>query len=92
MSTTDTMAGNGTQDAPSGNRVDRAARAAHDAVDRAAQTAHNTAESMSERGEQLRESQDRLVSSASQYLRDKPIQSLGIAAVAGFVLARMLSR
>ncbi|MEQ8659685.1 MAG: hypothetical protein RLW62_02590 [Gammaproteobacteria bacterium] len=78
--------------APATPAVDRAAQAAHDAVDRAAQTARDGAASMAARGQWLRESHESLVTETRRHVRANPIVSLGIAAVAGLVLARVPGR
>lgn len=71
--------------------VDRMAEGAHGAVDSMAQAATHAAESLSARGEQLRDAQARATDGLLEYMRAKPLTSLGIAAAAGFLLSKILS-
>ena len=72
--------------------VDRVARAAHETVDRAAGAAHATAESVSAQAARVQAAQREALDGVGQFVKDKPLQSLGIALATGFVLARILNR
>ena len=70
--------------------IDRAAAIAHQAVDKAAGAAAPTAGWLTEQGENLTATQKRLVADTSSYVSANPLKALGIAAVAGFLLSRIL--
>ncbi len=70
------------------SKVDAAARSAHDAVDRSAQALHQAAESLAAQGENVQQLQDTALSMINKAMREKPLQTLGLAALAGFLLAR----
>lgn len=72
--------------------VDRVANTAHNLVDKLATGASNTADTLDVKAEQLKSAQAQLVSAARNYLNEKPLITLGIAAGAGFLLSRLLSR
>lgn len=82
-------------------RVDRAVEAARPAVDRAASVVHETvdkvagaatqaAENLSTKSEYFKDAQNQLAEDCRLYLRDHPLRALGMAAVAGFVVSRLL--
>ena len=81
--------------------IDKVVTSAHDAADRAADTAHRVVDKVAsgaapvadwatENVDKLKESQDRLLSSVEQYVRDHPWKALGGALAFGFVLSRAL--
>ncbi len=67
--------------------VDRLAAGAHQAVDKLATTAGR----LGERADDLNASRQRLTLSSHQYVRDNPLAPLGIAALAGFLLSRLIN-
>jgi ElaB/YqjD/DUF883 family membrane-anchored ribosome-binding protein len=76
--------------------TDRASRAAHDTadrisdgVDRATDTAKKVADDLAEKGEQLKESQERMVKECSGWVRRNPMTALVVATGVGFVLSRL---
>jgi len=71
--------------------VDRLTTGAHEAVDSIANAASQAAETLEEKGMYLKEAQSRFVESASNYVHEHPVASLGIAVATGFVLSRLLS-
>jgi ElaB/YqjD/DUF883 family membrane-anchored ribosome-binding protein len=71
--------------------VDRMASGAHAAVDKTADMAARAAESLDAKGEQLKNLQAQWLESSRAYVRDHPVQALGIAVVGGFLLSRLLS-
>jgi ElaB/YqjD/DUF883 family membrane-anchored ribosome-binding protein len=92
----DKTAGNG-QRGSSGFDVDqttiaRAKSSAHDAVDRIADSATQAAAKLGVKADQIKEWQQNLAQTCSQYVREKPLQSLGIAVASGFILSRVLFR
>src|SRR5688572_5622962 len=72
--------------------IQRAKTSVHQAVDRIADSATQAAERLGVKADQMKEWQQSLVQNASQYVREKPIQSLGIAVATGFILSRVLFR
>ena len=71
--------------------IDKAAKSAHEAVDKIASATSQASEALSEKGNQLKNTEQQLVENCRDYVRDNPITSLGIAAAAGFLLSRLLS-
>jgi ElaB/YqjD/DUF883 family membrane-anchored ribosome-binding protein len=71
--------------------VDRLTQSAHDAVDKAASVASTYAERFSSKGEQLMQMQEDWVATARDYVRENPLQALGIAVAAGYLL-HMITR
>jgi ElaB/YqjD/DUF883 family membrane-anchored ribosome-binding protein len=73
------------------SNVDRLSQSAHEAVDKAASMASSYAERFSTKGEELRQMQEDWVSTARDYVRENPLQALGIAVAAGYLL-HMITR
>ncbi len=73
------------------SNVDRLSQSAHDAVDKAASMASSYAERFSTKGEELMQMQEDWVSTARDYVRENPLQALGIAVAAGYLL-HMITR
>jgi ElaB/YqjD/DUF883 family membrane-anchored ribosome-binding protein len=71
--------------------VDRLSQSAHDAVDKAASVASSYAERFSSKGDELMQMQEDWIDSARDYVREKPLQALGIALAAGYLL-HMITR
>ncbi len=71
--------------------MDRMASGAHAAVDKTADMAGRAAETLDAKGEQLKDLQAQWLESSRAYVRDHPVQALGIAVVGGFLLSRLLS-
>ena len=70
--------------------IDRVAARAHQAVDRAAGAAGPAADWLTERGQSLNATQEKLVAGASHYVSANPLKALGIALAAGFLLSRII--
>ena len=71
--------------------VDRLSQSAHDAVDKAASVASTYAERISSKGDELMQMREDWMESARDYVREKPLQALGIALAAGYLL-HMITR
>jgi ElaB/YqjD/DUF883 family membrane-anchored ribosome-binding protein len=71
--------------------IDKALHSAHEAVDKIANATSQAAEAVGEKGQQLKNAEQRLVENCRGYVRDNPLSSLGIAVAAGFLLSRLLS-
>ena len=73
------------------SQVNPMSQTAHDAVDKAASVASSYAERFSSKGEELMQMQEDWVEAAREYVREKPLQALGIALAAGYLL-HMITR
>jgi ElaB/YqjD/DUF883 family membrane-anchored ribosome-binding protein len=71
--------------------LDRLVSSAHGAVDRADVAATRAAGSLGGKGDQLNAGGQRMVERAGGYVREHPVASLGMAAVAGYFLSRLLA-
>jgi ElaB/YqjD/DUF883 family membrane-anchored ribosome-binding protein len=71
--------------------IDKVASTAHEAVDRLAGATGQAAATLGEKGQQLKNAEQRLMENARGYTRDNPMVSLGIAVAAGFVLSRLFT-
>jgi ElaB/YqjD/DUF883 family membrane-anchored ribosome-binding protein len=67
--------------------IDRISQTAHEAVDKAA----SYAERFSEKGEHLIQMPEDWLETARDYVRDNPLQAIGIAVAAGYLL-HMITR
>lgn len=65
---------------------------ADSAIDRMSETAHRTIDRLSEKGDELMGMQEDWVDTAREYVRDNPLQALGIAVAAGWVLSLLMRR
>ena len=74
------------------DNIDRMSQTAHKAIDRAASVAGEYAERMSAKREQLMSMQEDWLETAREYVREKPLQALGIALAAGYLLHILTSR
>lgn len=70
--------------------IERVAGMAHEVVDSAAGAAAPAAEWLAQQGESLNAAQKKLVSDTCSYVSANPLKSVGIAAVVGFLVSRML--
>jgi len=72
--------------------IDKASKSAHEAFDKIANATSQAAEALGEKGEQLKNVEQQLMKNCRGYISDNPITSVSIAAAAGFLLSRLLSR
>ncbi|MFN2643775.1 MAG: YqjD family protein [Burkholderiales bacterium] len=68
------------------DNIDRVSQSAHKAIDRAASVASDYAGRMSAKGEELMSMHEDWLDTAREYVREKPLQALGIALAAGYLL------
>ena len=73
----------------SGESGARMSQRAHETVDRLAGTAHGMADRVSRQSEQLMMRQEEVVQQLRDYVRERPIAALAVAAAVGFVLSRL---
>lgn len=72
--------------------IDQVAAMAHHAVDKAAGAAAPTTDWLNEKGESINATQKQLVADTRSYVSANPLQAIGIAVVAGFLLSRIILR
>jgi ElaB/YqjD/DUF883 family membrane-anchored ribosome-binding protein len=72
--------------------IDQVASMAHQAVDKAAHVVAPTADWLTEQGANLHAAQKKLAADTCHYISANPLKSVGIAAVAGFLLSRIILR
>ncbi len=70
--------------------IGRVADSAHQAVDKAASLAEAPAEWITKKGEDLKVTQDKLLTDARAYITTSPIKAVGIALVAGLLVGRFM--
>ena len=70
--------------------VDRLSQSAHDAVDRAASAASTYAERFGEKGEELMQMPQDWLDTARDYVRENPLQAVGVAVAAGYLLSILM--
>ena len=70
--------------------VDRLSQSAHQAVDRAASAASSYAERFGERGEELMQMPQDWLDTARDYVRENPMQAVGMALAAGYLLSILM--
>ena len=73
------------------SNVDRLSQSAHEAVDKAASVASTYAERFSSKGDELMQMHEDWMGTAREYVRENPLQALGIALAAGYLL-HMITR
>lgn len=71
--------------------IDRVSQTAHDTIDRAAQVASQAYERVSAKGEEFMQMHEDWIDTAREFVREKPLQALGIAVAAGYLL-HMITR
>jgi len=72
--------------------IDQAAAMAHQAVDKAAGGAAPTVDWLIEQGKSVNTSQKQLLANTCGYVSANPLKAVGMAALAGFVLGRLIRR
>lgn len=71
--------------------LDKASHFAHDTFNKIAKASNHTAEILVEKSEDILNAERKLVRNTRHVVRENPMASLGIAAVAGFLLSRLLT-
>jgi ElaB/YqjD/DUF883 family membrane-anchored ribosome-binding protein len=64
---------------------------AHETVDKVADASRQAADSLENKGEQLKNSEQKLIEECRTYMHEKPITTLTIVVSAGFMLSRLTS-
>ena len=70
--------------------IDKVAAMAHQAVDKAAGAAGPTADWLAEHRDSINATQKKFVDDTCTYVSANPLKAIGIAAVAGFLLSRII--
>ncbi|MCD2451174.1 DUF883 domain-containing protein [Methylicorpusculum oleiharenae] len=71
--------------------VDRLRSGVHSAVDKVANATTQAAEVLGQKGEQLKNVEQKFLENCRVYIDKNPAASLGIAVGAGFLLSRLIS-
>ena len=74
------------------DRIERMSQSAHDAIDKAASVASDYAGRVSAKSEEWMAMPQDWMESARDYVREKPLQALGIALAVGYLLHLITSR
>lgn len=72
-----------------GPAIDKAAQAAHQAVDKVAQAAAPAADWISDSATRIRQQQDELIDSSRDYIRERPLVTVGFALALGYLIGRI---
>jgi ElaB/YqjD/DUF883 family membrane-anchored ribosome-binding protein len=80
-----------TRTGTTGETVERVKAGAHEVVEKAADVTLRAADTLNEKGERIRDAQERLQEQVREYVRENPVTSLGIALGSGFILSRLMS-
>lgn len=78
--------------AATGPLVDKLASTAHQATDHVTRTANQAGSAIESAADRIKREQARMVDCCSTYVREKPMQSLGMALGAGFLLGLLARR
>ena len=70
--------------------VDRLSQSAHQAVDRAASAASAYAERFGEKSDELMQMPQDWLETARDYVRENPLQAVGMALAAGYLLSILM--
>jgi ElaB/YqjD/DUF883 family membrane-anchored ribosome-binding protein len=70
--------------------IEHAAKSAHHAVDRVADAAAPAADWVSERGERLQATGQKVVADTTQYVSANPWKAIGFAVLAGLLIGRIV--
>jgi ElaB/YqjD/DUF883 family membrane-anchored ribosome-binding protein len=71
--------------------VDTASEYANEAADKATDVTNQAVDKLSEKGKQAKKFEKRLRNEYSEYIRDNPLTSVGIAMGVGFLLSKLMS-
>lgn len=71
--------------------VNKSANKAHDTIDKVADAAKHASDNIGEKGHELKETQEKWLAAATDYVKANPVKSLGIAAASGYLLSRLFN-
>ena len=74
------------------NILDKASKGTHQAVDKVTELAQPAGEWLSDKGEQLKGMQEKLVNGTVTYVKQHPYASAGIALATGLLITKWLKR
>ena len=72
-----------------GPAIDRVAEAAHQTVDKVAQAAGPAADWLNDSAERMKQRQDQMISVSRDYIRERPLVTLGVALAVGYLIGRL---
>lgn len=71
--------------------ISRATSGAHHLVDRISDTSGRVAQQVAKSASRLKDTEHRLIGAGSNYVREHPLKSTGIALAAGFLVSQLVS-
>lgn len=71
--------------------VDKSANKAHDTIDKVADAAKQASDNLGKKGQDLKETEEKWMSTATDYVKNNPLKSVGIAVASGYLLSRLFS-
>ena len=71
--------------------VTRVASGAHHLVDRISNTSNKVVQGLEKTAGRLKDTEQRVVSASSNYVRENPLKSAGIALAAGFLVSQLVT-
>jgi len=74
---------------PARATVERVSASAHETVDRIVDNANDAAHRLEDRARRVRDLPARAVARSGDYVRDRPLQAVGLALAAGFIIGRL---
>lgn len=77
---------------PARSTVDRVSAAAHETVDKLASGATHAADRFSDQAQWVSEAPGRTLECSKSWVRDKPLEAVGLALAVGFILGRLTAR
>ncbi|WP_090581060.1 YqjD family protein [Nitrosomonas sp. Nm58] len=72
--------------------VDKASEYAHKAADKVTDVTHQAMDKLGEKGEQLKNMEERMMNDFTDYTRKHPLKAVAIAAGVGFLLSKLFSK
>lgn len=73
------------------DKIDQASNAARPAVDKIAGKAHNMVDKLEAKSEKWIDAEEEMMGEVQSYVRQHPLQAIGIAVAGGFLLSRIIS-
>ncbi len=77
---------------PARNTVDRVSTAAHETVDKLASEASHAAGRFSDQAHWVAEAPGRALDCSKSWVKDKPLEAVGMALALGFIVGRLTAR
>ncbi|MCP1340317.1 DUF883 domain-containing protein [Idiomarina sp. M1R2S28] len=71
--------------------VNKSANKAHDTIDKVADAAKQASDNLGKKGQDLKATEEKWMSTATDYVKNNPLKSVGIAVASGYLLSRLFS-